>query len=326
MSEQPVDLPVNGDRLPTNGDRLITISVLGEIASPRWGDEYRVGFDGVPRVLPGPGGIVYDARVGDPAFGWVADHVEPGVSIKNPDQRANNALNMFACIGNEAVVVSGAARDARGVVTGLHGGIEHVLIDFPPDVLDKLIIGDRIQVRARGRGLALTGWPGIRILNTSPRLLAAMGLRPMGDVPVSADDTAPATFDESPVGSFAAAALQVPVTAIIPAVLMGAGIGAPSAERGDYDLAVQDRDAIVEHGLDQLRLGDIVAIADRSAAFGRAYLRGALEVGVVVHSDSYQAGHGPGIVSLMSARHGELRPFIDPTANIAHYLNLRSDL
>lgn len=288
--------------LASNSARLITISLLGEITSPRWGDEYRVGFDGVARTLPGPGGIVYDVRVGDPAFGWVGDHVEPGVSIKHHDQRANNALNVFACIGNEAVVVSGAAQGARGVVTGLHGGIEHVIIDFPPEVLEKLVIGDRIQVRARGQGLALDDWPRVRIMNTDPRLLEAMGLEARGD------------------------RLAVPVAAIIPAELMGAGIGAPSAERGDYDLTTQDRAAIAEHGLESLRLGDIVAIRDRSAAYGRTYIRGAMEIGVVVHTDSFQAGHGPGIVSLITSLDGELEPVLSPDANIARYLQIRSDI
>ena len=41
----------------------------------------------------------------------------------------------------------------KGVVTGKHGGIEHVMIDFPPETLDKLQIGDWIQVRGFGTGI-----------------------------------------------------------------------------------------------------------------------------------------------------------------------------
>ena len=41
---------------------------------------YRIDRDGVPFVLPGTGGIAYNVKVGDPAFGWAGDHIEPGVS------------------------------------------------------------------------------------------------------------------------------------------------------------------------------------------------------------------------------------------------------
>ena len=103
-------------------------------------------------VLPGVGGITYNVRIGDPAVGWEADHMEPGVSIKNLEKKegsrgANDGLNTFACIGNEAVVMSGAAKEERGTVTGKHGGIEHVLVDFGPEIKEKMVIGDKIQVK-----------------------------------------------------------------------------------------------------------------------------------------------------------------------------------
>lgn len=284
--------------IQTNAKQLITISVIGEISSPGWRHTYRVGYDGIARTLAGSGGIVYDVRVGDSAFGWAGDHVEPGVSIKNRDERANGALNTFACVGNEARVVSGDAKGARGVVTGTHGGIEHVIIDFEPDVLEKLVIGDRIQIRARGQGLAIEGFPGVTVMNTSPELLTAM------------------------ISKRSEGILQVPVTAKIPPELMGSGIGAQMAERGDYDITTQDGDLIRELGLDRLRLGDIVAVEDRASSHGRWYRRGAVEIGVIVHSDSYQAGHGPGVVSLLTALKGELEPVIDPDANITKYLNI----
>jgi hypothetical protein len=64
--------------------------------------------------------------------------VEPGVSIENKEkderfpQTANRALNVLACVGNEAVVTSENAKGEKGVVTGKHGGIKHVLVDFQP--------------------------------------------------------------------------------------------------------------------------------------------------------------------------------------------------
>lgn len=124
--------------LRTNVEKLVKISVLGEVASPVYRRSvYCISSTGAPMVLPGVGGVTYNMQVGDPACGWEADHVEPGVSIENKEndprfgQAANVALNVLSCVGNEAFVVSGDAKGARGIVTGKHGGIEHVLVDFP---------------------------------------------------------------------------------------------------------------------------------------------------------------------------------------------------
>lgn len=286
--------------LKTNKDRLPKVSVLGEISSPAWLHPYRVGYDGVPRVVIGTGGITYNARIGDPALGWSADHMEPGVSVKNGDEKANNSLNVFSCVGNEAVVVSGDAKGARGVVTGKHGGIEHVLVDFPPDILECLAIGDKVQVRSMGQGLEIEGFPGVKVMNIDPDLLEKMKIeaRPHGK-------------------------LRVPVAAVAPAHLMGSGIGSPSAERGDYDITTQDPGELKAHGLEGLRFGDIVAVTDRSSFFGRHYKRGAIEIGVVVHSDSRISGHGPGVTTLLTTESGEIEPVLDPGANLAFYLGIK---
>lgn len=287
--------------LRTNRDRLIRISVQGEISHPdTWTPAFDVGFDGVPRMLPGTGGIVYNVRVGDPAMGWAADHVEPGVSMRAKEKEDNKGLNTYACIGNEAVVLSGDAKGQRGVVTGKHGGIEHVIVDFAPEVLEQLAVGDKIQVRARGQGLAIESLPGVQVMNLDPDLLEGIG-------PVMEGGR-----------------LQVPVAAVVPAELMGSGIGSLSANRGDYDITTQDRDRLAELGLAELRLGDLVAIRDRASYYGRQYRRGAWEIGVVIHGDSFIAGHGPGVTTIMTALHGEIAPVVEPGANIACYLGLRS--
>ena len=120
--------------LATNAARLVKLSAIGQISSPRYDTRspYRISHDGRPRVLPGTGGITYNVRVGDRIEGLIGDHVEPSVSLKHPDETTNGGLNVLACVGNEAVVASGAATGARGVVTGKHGGVEHVMIDFAP--------------------------------------------------------------------------------------------------------------------------------------------------------------------------------------------------
>jgi hypothetical protein len=67
--------------LKTNAEKLIKLSVTGEIASPTIRNVYNVSATGKPQILPGVGGITYNLRVGDPACGWEADHVEPAVSV-----------------------------------------------------------------------------------------------------------------------------------------------------------------------------------------------------------------------------------------------------
>ncbi|MEM1565568.1 MAG: DUF4438 domain-containing protein [Candidatus Bathyarchaeia archaeon] len=295
--------------LRTNVDRLVKISVVGEVASPVFGrGVYNISAEGVPLVLPGVGGITYNVRVGDPACGWEADHVEPGVSIENKEndptfgRAANTALNVLSCVGNEAVVVSGDAKGAKGVVTGKHGGIEHVLVDFQPEVLEKLMLGDKVLVKAFGVGLKLPDFPDIKVMNMDPRFLEALDPKPVGD------------------------RLEIPVTHVIPAAIMGSGLGANQTYSGDYDIQLFDEATRREYGLDDLRLGDLVAILDADHSYGRIYRKGAVSVGIVVHTDCVTSGHGPGVTTLFTSSKGKIIPRIDSKANIAYLLKLRTDI
>ena len=286
--------------LATNRDRLIEQSVLGEAAAPRLakGRDWRVGPDGVPRALPGVGGITYNFKVGHSALNWEADHVEPGVSVRADNDEANNALNLLACVGNTATVVSGDAKGHQGVVTGKHGGIEHVLVDFPQETLEKLVLGDKIQVRARGLGLQLTDCPEVSVMNLDPDLLDAMGVQYHGGK------------------------LTVPVARRVPAALMGSGLGRAHALTGDYDIQVFDQQTVRESGLEELRVGDLVSVTDHDTTFGRVYRTGAVSVGVVVHSCCVQAGHGPGVTTLFSSSKGLIEPVPDAAANVAQLLKI----
>lgn len=295
--------------LRTNVDKLVKISVAGEIASPVFGRSvYRISAQGSPVILPGVGGITYNLRVGDPACGWEADHVEPGVSIENKEsdsrfgQGANIALNVLSCVGNEAVVVSGDAKGSKGVVVGKHGGIEHVLVDFPSETLEKLMLGDKVLVKAFGVGLKLVDFPDIKIMNMDPRLLEALNLKSLGDK------------------------LEVPVTHVIPASIMGSGLGANHTFSGDYDIQLFDENVRKEYGLDDLRLGDLVAIKDADHSYGRIYKQGAMSVGIVVHTNCVISGHGPGVTTLFTSSRGKIAPKIDDRANVAFLLKLREDL
>jgi hypothetical protein len=269
---------------------------------------YNVSATGTPVVLPGVGGITYNLRVGDPACGWEADHVEPGVSVENKENdarsgvAANTAFNVLSCVGNEAIVASGDGKGAKGVVTGKHGGIEHVLVDFPPETLEKLLPGDRILVRAYGVGLKLVDFPEIKLMNIDPRLLEAL----------------------DPTPNYGK--LEVPVAHIVPAAIMGSGLGANQVNSGDYDIQLFDPTVVAQYGLENLRLGDLVAIIDADNSFGRIYRQGAVSIGVVVHTNCVTAGHGPGVTTLMTSSSGNIIPKINMTANIASLLKLRADI
>jgi hypothetical protein len=290
--------------MKTNADRLVRLSVTGQVSSPTMTEAgYRIGATGSPVILPGTGGITYNVKVGHPACGWVADHVEPGVSVKNMSAKegtrsANAALNTLACIGNEATVTSGDAKGSRGVVTGKHGGIEHVLVDFDDRTLDRLTIGDSILVRAFGTGLAVEGVADLKMMNLDPGLLAAM------NVEVSKGR------------------LLVGVTHVIPSALMGSGIGKVHAHSGDYDIQLLDPRTVAKAGLGGIGLGDIVAIKDADHTFGRMYRRGAVTVGVVVHSDCVLSGHGPGVTTIMTSSRGAIVPELDGKANIGRLLGI----
>ena len=154
------------------------LAVMGQIAHPVGrANPYRIGHDGVPRVLPGTGGITINCRIGDPCVGLAADHVEPGVALHNNGREiigARNGPNMAlltsACVGNRARVVSGRAAGAVGMVTGKHGGVDHLLVDFDRRTLIRLTIGDRIQIYSCGLGLRLLDDPGVAVTNCAPSL------------------------------------------------------------------------------------------------------------------------------------------------------------
>jgi hypothetical protein len=173
--------------LNTNKEQLVCQSVIGEITSPLGGiNPYRIHPDGHSDIYPGVGGITYNVRIGDAACGLFADHVEPGVSISNftkfqGQPGPNRALNLFACVGNVAKIVSGDAQGKTGMVTGKHGGIDHILIDFEQEILDDLVIGDKIQIKGYGCGLQLIDFPTIKVMNLDPVLFEQMGIQDIGE-------------------------------------------------------------------------------------------------------------------------------------------------
>ncbi|MCO6431450.1 MAG: DUF4438 domain-containing protein [Deltaproteobacteria bacterium] len=283
-----------------NTDGLVMLSVAGQINSAVWpaSRAYRVGGDGVLRVLPGTGGICYTHVIGDNAVSLKGDHVEPGVSIKAGSNDENAALNTLACVGNEAAVITGSAKGARGTVCGKHGGVDHVMVDFPNATIERLCIGDKIQIRAFGQGAEIEGFSDLKVMNCDPALLKKWGI------------------------SKSKGRLEVPVTHLVPSKIMGSGLGATSCYSGDYDIQLFDRQVVRAYKLDSLRFGDLVAIVDADHSYGRRYLQGAVSVGVVVHSCSDMSGHGPGVTTLLTSPEGVIKPKIAKSANIGALMGL----
>jgi hypothetical protein len=130
-------------------------------------------------------------------------------------------------------------------------------------------------------------------MNMDPRFLKALGPTPKGGK------------------------LEVPVTHIVPAAVMGSGLGSNQTYSGDYDIQLFDEKTRKQHKLDSIGLGDVVAITDADHEYGRIYRQGAVSVGIVVHTDCVIAGHGPGVTTLFTSSAGKIVPKIDPKAKRA---------
>ena len=288
--------------LATNEVDLVAVSVSGSVAHPGFpglpAEPYRLAADGSAFLLPTYGGIVYNVSVGDRAFGWAADCIHPGVSIGQADDNQNRGLNVFACVGNRARVMAGGAAGTTGVVTGKSGRFsEQVIVHLPREARTRMAVGDQVLIRAEGVGLSLTDHPGVSLKGISPGLLAAL----------------PAREEEGHVA--------FGVTAQIPAHLVGAGLGLTS-EGGSLHMQSTDRELLAELGLDQLHLGDLVALEDTDSRYNHGYLRGAQAIGVVASTDGPRAGYGPGIAVLMTAPTGELGSFDAADTNLVQLLGL----
>jgi len=281
--------------LRTNRDQLVEMAVGGEVWPAALRAPYRPNDRGIASVFMGTAGVILNARVGDPAYGWAADHVEPAVSIRNREDGPEHALHYLACIGNRAVMTSGEAKGARGVVTGEHA---HILVDFAPEDLEKICIGDQVLIRAIGMGLELLDYPDIAVRKMSPELVDALRIEELGD-----------------------GRIRLPVAAEIPAYLMGSGAEL-GADYVDQDMTSNDRATLAALGLDGLRIGDILAVRDHDHTMNRGYREGAITIGLINHGDSFMTGHGPGVMDLLSCATPKIDYYLDKTANLAPYLEI----
>lgn len=263
-----------------SGLAAVAVNMLGTVEHPEFGDSpYRVDCDGVPYVPVGDGGLVLGLRLGDSVFALDGDHAAPGACLTHADEAARHALVLYSCIGNDAKVRTGAAVGARGAVLGKRGENGRVIVGFGAGDLARMSPGDQVSVRARGQGFRPAWLPErVTALNLDPDLLAAFQ-----------------------VGSGTAqlAGISVTVRTVLPARLAGNGLGRPAAG-WDLDLQLGAGDG------EDVRLGDLVAIADIDARYNMGYRRDWVTIGIAVHGSSPLPGHGPGITPILTGPRAQL--------------------
>ncbi len=263
---------------------------------------FSIDHNGIPFQLPSIGGINLNMAVGDTAFGWEGDHIEPGVSVRckaeKPNEHPNRSFLVLSCVGNKATIMSGEAKGAEGYVVGQHGGSEHAIIEFDRETKEKMSHEDNIKIIAKGMGLKFTDYPSIKVTSLSPDLVNKMNLA-----------------KDAKTGK-----LIFPVAAIVPSELMGSGIGSTGMHRGDYDIMTSDAKAVKNCGIEKLKFGDFVALKDQDNRFGRTHREGAMTIGIIIHSDCKNGGHGPGVTTLLSCPEGNIEPLLCEKSNIGDYL------
>jgi len=287
---------------------MTSVNLVGYVEHPVLGESpYRVGRDGASYVPVGDGGIVLGLELGDSVFRLAADHAAPGACLLHPDPAARHALAALACIGNRAVVRTGAAAGAAGSVIGKRGEEGRVIVGFRQADLALMRPSDEVLVQASGQGWRPAGIPaGVAVMNLDPAAFAAL------PVHVSADDST----------------VTSAVRCTLPSKLAGNGIGRPAAS-WDLDLQLTSADVAASGdaaaagpaaggaaALPDVLLGDLVAVTDIDARYNMGYRRGWLTVGIVVHGASPLPGHGPGITPILTGPSAVLLAMPDPANHV----------
>ena len=282
--------------LKTNEKKLIKMSIGGYVTQPSFKNPgYIPDNDGNSVILPGMYGVVNNVKVGDKAFGWNGDHIEPGVSIDSENINEHFALHYLVCTGNKAIVRSGEAKGKTGIVTGEHA---RNLIHFEQNILEKICVGDQIDIITHGRGLKLLDFPEIEIKKIDPNLLKSMNFKVENKK------------------------LIVDVAIELPIKIMGSGAELNS-EYVDQDLMSGDRSLMKKLKIDQMKLGDLIVINHADHRWGRSYKKDHVSIALCIHGDSVMTGHGPGIMTIITGTKKNLGWRINKKANLKNILKIK---
>ena len=286
--------------IKTNIKNLVKISVQGQIDNPHMSplpaSPYMVSGDGQPMLVPMYGGLVYNIKLGDRALGWAAELIQAGVSIKNKDVTTNNALGVYACVGNKAIVATGPAAGKTGIVTGKSSRFaEHIICHFDEDTIEQLSPEDSILVQAYGVGLKLEDYPNVQAKSIDPLFIQKL--------PVKEEN----------------GKLLIPVKCVIPNTYAGAGAGF-NANNRTVSIMSSDPAFYAEHGVKELCFGDIIAISNWDARYGHGYLRNFITIGCISQGNSFRTGYGPAITVLFTGPVSALGTYIHENSNIKTFL------
>ena len=282
--------------LISNVESLIQMAVAGYVSQPSFKNPgYIPNNDGKSVIYQGMFGVVNNVKVGDKAFGWAGDHIEPGVSIDSEHINEHFALHYMVCTGNKAIVRSGEAKGSIGIVTGEHA---RNLVHFEQKTLDKICVGDQIDIITHGRGLKLLDFPDIGLKKIDPNLLKSMNLK---------------IVDKK---------LIVDVAMELPIRIMGSGAELNS-EYVDQYLMSGDRSLMKKLKIDQMRLGDLIVINHADHRWGRSFKKDYISIAICIHGDSVMTGHGPGIMTIMTGKRKNLGWKINKKANIKNILKVK---
>jgi hypothetical protein len=289
--------------LRINVEKLVETFTCGEITHPQPNLDPRISSRREDQLYPPTTGIITNVKFGDPALGWAwGRHLVPGVCIRNKNPQENIALVALSCIGNEATILSAAAeskeiklKGEKGVVMGKTAERE-LILHFPKRIMERLSIGDRIQIRSHGAGLGIEGYPEIFLINFSPAFLNAM----------------------NPSERHGKVRFQVTK------VLSGRVIEAAGSNPwlNDYDIQIPSQEILKKMGLEMVRLGDLIAITDCESFEGPRFKEGAISLGVVIHGAGRSSSSGPGILMLVSSSEDIVEPIISRKANLAEIMGL----
>jgi hypothetical protein len=285
--------------IATNKDKLLKMAVKGEIAPAEPSRSYTTTWDGKSKMAIGIGGINYNLKIGDKVFGWASgDRATMGVAtVGAGEARSRSSWLNYTSVGNEAKVLSGEAKGQKGVVIGKFSN--YVLVHFEDDVLEKLTIGDTLQVKAYGIGLEIEGFKDVFAHGVTPEVLEKM------------------------VVQNAEGKLEVPVVKEIPGEIAGRGAGGSSLS-GNWHIQTCYPPDIKKYGLDELRFGDLVLLKDIQTDYGKGFYKGGATLGIVCSGPSDISGLGIGVTPILSTRFGKLTARLDLTANIGKYLGIKT--
>jgi len=276
--------------LTTNKKNLVRFALKGEITLPV-GDPYEVDTTGKVSYSAPAGGINYDFKLGDSCYGMKAIMPLPGVAAAASNSAHSSVFKASACIGNEVKVLSGEAKGSIGTVIGK--SMAGVAVKFDDEVLEKLVPGDGLLIKANGIGLEVEGHPELIVANCSPEFFDKLNIT-----------------EEN--GRF-----RVPVTCIVPKQFKGGrGVGGRFGMMTTTSIMVNDFEEAKKYGLDKLRVGDIVLLEDFYSDTGHSPVEGAVTIGVVCTGDSVHAGCGPMVLSLVSSFTPVIEGIVTPELNI----------